>query len=255
MIDIHSHIVPGIDDGADTIETSLRMLKIAEDDGIKTIFATPHYYRGRFETDQNEVKGLIDELNIRAREQNINIEILQGHEVYLDREILNLYREDKIKTLNNSRYLLIELPFDRLPDYALDMIYELRLLGVVPVIAHPERYMYFIKKPWEINKFIDEGCLFQLNGGSITGLFGKEIQKTSETFLKHGIISFIGSDAHTTNKRRPELKKFFDIIEKNYGELKRTLLNNVEKVINNEEILCTSEKIKDKRSIFDIFRR
>jgi protein-tyrosine phosphatase len=255
MIDLHCHIVPGIDDGPDTLEASLRMMRIAEEDGIKTIIATPHYYRGRFEAEAQRVKALIEELKLSAEKENIGVDIIQGNEVLLDREIIRLYKEGEISTLGDSRYLLIEFPFEGPPDYALDMIYELRLLGIVPIIAHPERYVSFIKKTSLLNEYIREGCLLQLNGGSLSGFFGGAVQRTSETLLRHGAISFIGSDAHTPRSRTPELKKSFDIIGKNYGKYKEKLINNVEKLAKNHEIVTSSEEIKVKRSIFGIFNR
>lgn len=255
MIDLHSHIVPGIDDGADSFETSLKMLKIAAEDGIKSIFATPHYYRGRFEADRETVKDIIGELNLLIKKENIDIEILQGNEVLLDRGILNLYKEGIISTLNGSRYILIEFPFEGPDEYSLDMIYELRLLGLVPIIAHPERYLNFIGKPEEINRYINEGCLFQINGGSLTGIFGRDIQRFSQMLLEQGIINFLGSDAHTPNKRRPELKKSFDIIEKIHSGYKDIMMNDVEKVVSNEEISFRGEKMKARRSILSIFNR
>jgi protein-tyrosine phosphatase len=254
MIDIHTHILPGIDDGADTIETSLEMLKIAQNDGVKTIIATPHYYKGHFETGYEDVLKLAYDINIKAKENNIDIEILSGQEVFLNNHVLSLYKQGLIGTLNNTKYMLIELPFDHIPKETFDIIYELRLLGVVPIIAHPERYAYIVKKPSIINQFIDEGCLFQLTSGSITGLFGKDVQKTSETLIRNRICHFISSDAHTSNKRCPEIKKSFDKIIKFDNGYIDILMNNVEKMIVNCDIHQCLEKIKERRRIFEFLQ-
>lgn len=253
MIDIHSHILPGIDDGADRIETSLEMLRIAQRNGIKKIAATPHY-KGNFKTEINEVKSLVENLNAKAKENNIAIEVLSGQEVFLDKNILNSYKEGKIGTINNSKYMLIELPFDHLPDYALDMIYELRLLNINPIIAHPERYKFAIKKPSFLNRFIEEGCTFQLNAGSIEGFFGKDVQKTSEIILRHNMCHFIASDAHSPNKRCPELEKSFDIAHRINDEIKMILSNTIDSIGENCDISLVTEKIRDRRTIFDFFR-
>lgn len=255
MIDIHAHILPGIDDGADTIETSLEMLKIAEDDGIKKIIATPHHNTGYFETSYIDVIKHIEDLNNKAKENNINIEILPGQEVFLNKHTLNLYKSGIISTLNNTKHMLIELPFDNMPNYTFDMLYELKVLGITPIIAHPERYNYVIDKPTIINQFVDEGCLFQITSGSITGMFGKEVQKTAETLIRHRICHFVASDAHTTRKRCPKLKKSFDIISALDKELFGMLTSNVEFCLNNAQINQCLQKIKANKSIFDLFKR
>lgn len=256
MIDIHSHIIPYIDDGAKDLEVSLEMLRIAEREGTKTIFATPHFYKGYFETEYSEVVEKTKELNQMARDNGINIEILPGQEVFLTKDTPRDYMEGKIGTLNDSRYMLIELPMDRFPEYALDSIYELGIKGIVPIIAHPERYMYTLKKPSVLNDFIKEGCLFQINSGSLTGLFGKDIKNTAELLVKSGIVSFIGSDAHTTSKRCPGLLKSFDILSKINNEKARDIGNNGEIIRKNWEISRNMNIITVKKSIFStIFKK
>lgn len=250
MIDIHSHIIPGIDDGAGDIETSLEMLKTAEGEGTKTIFATPHFNRGYFEHEYKDVLKLTEELGKNAREKGININILPGQEVFLKRETPLDFKKGTIGTLGGTRYMLIELPMDTLPDYAMDSIYELKLLGISPIIAHPERYLYIIKKPSLINQFIEEECLFQINTGSIRGLFGREVKNTAEILVKNGIMDFIASDAHTNNKRCPGLKKSFDIINNLNKECENILGNNVENLLNNRKISRNSNIIREKKSIF-----
>jgi protein-tyrosine phosphatase len=255
MIDIHCHILPEIDDGAESIETSLKMLKIAEDDGTKTIIATPHYYTGMYEVAYNDIINHVKFLNEKAKKNNINIEILPGQEVFLNKYTINLYKQGVIGTLNNTKYMLVELPFDEIPKNALDILYELKILGITPILAHPERYLYIVKKHSIANQFIEEGCLFQLNSGSINGLFGKDVQKTAETILRHRMYHFVSSDAHTINKRCPGLKKSFDTILQIDKELVKMLENNVEMCIMNDCINQKYEKISDRKSFFDIFRR
>jgi protein-tyrosine phosphatase len=254
MIDIHNHILPNIDDGADTIETSLEMLRIGQADGIKKIIATPHYGNGYFETPFQDVLKLVEDINMKAKENNIDIEILPGQEVFLNTHLLSSYKQGLISTLNNSKYMLIELPFDHMPKETFDIIYELRLLGITPIIAHPERYIYIIKKASTINQFIDEGCLFQLTSGSITGLFGKEVQRTAENLLRHRICHFIASDAHTINKRCPQIKKSFDKLRETAGEYVKILTNNVEKIMVNSYINHDLEKIRESKGFLEYFK-
>lgn len=141
MIDIHSHILNDIDDGSKDIEMSISMLKKAELSGTTDIIATPHFMRGRFEVDYNEVLNRVEKLKKISRENNIDINIYAGQEVYYSRKILEYYNDKMIGTINNTRYMLIELPmleFDI--NEIINNIYELQLRGIIPIIAHPERY-------------------------------------------------------------------------------------------------------------------
>lgn len=255
MIDVHAHILPGIDDGADCIETSVEMARIAKNDGINKIVATAHYAAGSFETNLNGVIEKTNELNKVLFEKKIDVEILPGQEVFLDNNILKFLRSGEIGTLANTRYMLVELPMDYMPEYALDMVYELNLLGIKTVIAHPERYRYIIRQPSNINQFIDEGCFFQINSSSLTGLFGKEVKKTAEKLVKNNICSLLGSDAHTTNHRSPKLKEAFDNIHRINRECEENLKNNAELLTLNKDINQTAERIKEIKSFFDFIHK
>lgn len=249
MIDIHSHIIPEVDDGAKDMDTAMSMLKRAEEDGTKTIIATPHFWYGYYENNYKDIVQNVQKLSNKAKEKEINISILPGAEIFLDGHTLDLYKTGAIRGLNDSRYLLVELPMDRLPEGAFESLYELKLSGAEIIIAHPERYVYIINKPSNINDFLDEGYYFQINTGSISGIFGKEIKKTAEILLKHHIPSFIASDAHTNGHRCPGLTMAYESIEEGYrNEIQR----NSQNLINNENIEKNFEKIKDKK-FFSLF--
>jgi len=255
MIDIHSHILPAIDDGAKDINMSLEMLKIAVDKGIKKIVATPHYYRGYYENKYEDICKLVDEVSSIAYKSDIDIDIIPGQEIFLAGHILELYKEGIIRGLAETKYMLIELPMNTMPKDALDIIYELKVEGVKPIIAHPERYMYIIEKPSRINVFIEEGCFFQINGGSIKGLFGKTVQKTAETLIRNGICDFIASDAHTTGGRAPGIGDALEIIKELDFNLAQDVLSNAQKLLNCEDIYSNAENIKEKKTFFNFFKR
>lgn len=254
MIDIHSHIIPSIDDGSTTMEESIKMLELAEKDGNEMIIATPHYYRGAYEADFDTVKNETEKLKQYAKTQNMKIEIACGQEVLLDYDAIDLIKEGKIKGLNETRYILIEFPMDKLPEDAFDLIYELGILNLVPVLAHPERYRYIIEKPAKVNDFIDEGCLLQINSGSITGVFGKEVRKTSELLIKSGVCSFIASDAHNLRHRTPGLSEAIDIIQEYDDSLILGIYKNLSKMINNEELKLKENRLSEKKSIFSFLK-
>ncbi|MBW9173585.1 exopolysaccharide biosynthesis protein [Clostridium estertheticum] len=255
MIDIHSHILPGIDDGSKDMEMSIKMLKIAEGKGTKTIVATPHYIRGRYENHYEKIFDLHQEVKLAAKNAGLRIEVLLGQEVMLDKYALNLCKEKKIRGINGTRYMLVEFPMDKLPKDALDLIYELRVLGIKPIIAHPERYEYIIESLPAINDFINEGCLFQINAGSLQGLFGKQVQKCAKLLVKEGLVNFIASDAHSINRRCPGLMEGFREATLLDKDIEKNLSSNLELMLIDKDIEVSMEKIKKKKNIFQIFKR
>ncbi|EGT3607522.1 capsular biosynthesis protein [Clostridium perfringens] len=257
MVDIHSHIIPNIDDGSKSLEMSLEMLKRAEESGTKKIIATPHFFKGYWTENYNSVKDKVKELNKLAKENNLNIEIYPGQEVFFNNYILEDFKLGDIGTLGESRYMLIEFPMDKIYfQKAIDEIYELKIKGITPVIAHPERYVDFINNPEEINQFIDEGYLFQLNGGSLTGLFEKDVKKTAELFLENNLYSFIGSDAHSNGNRNTSLKEAYEVANSISRGASRRFEANGLALLNNEKIVFQGQKIKKKKKgLFSFFKR
>ena len=213
MIDIHSHIISGIDDGSKNTEMTIKMLEMAEESGTTDIVATPHFMRGRFEVTYKEVIDEVENLKKLAKENFININIYSGQEVYYSRNILEYYNQGMIGTINNTRYMLIEFPMLEFNiEEAINTLYELQIRGIVPIIAHPERYKQFIKNPSQINLLIKEGMLFQVNAGSINGDFGRDVKKTAIKYLNNNIYSFIGSDAHRDKGRNTDIKNVIEVL-------------------------------------------
>ncbi|MBZ9625194.1 exopolysaccharide biosynthesis protein [Clostridium sp. FP2] len=254
MIDIHSHILPGIDDGSKDMEMSIKMLKLAEEKGTKTIVATPHYISGIYENHYEQVFKLHQELKLEAKSRGIKVEILLGQEVMLDKHSLKLCKEEKLRGINGTSYMLIEFPMDKLPRDALELIYELRLLNIQPIIAHPERYEYIYESPININDFIEEGCIFQINAGSLQGLFGKKIQNCARLLVKEGLVNFIASDAHSLNRRCPGLIEGFREAKAIDREIEKKVSRNLELLLLDKAIEMNMEKIKKKKSIFQFFK-
>ena len=245
MIDIHSHIVAGIDDGSKDIEMTINMLKKAEKSGTTDIIATPHFMRGRFEVEYNEVLKKVKELKEISRENNIDINIYAGQEIYYNKNMLEYYNDNMIGTINNTKYMLIELPMLEFNiDEVINTIYELQIRGITPIIAHPERYKAFIKKPSMINTFIKEGILFQVNAGSITGAFGKDVKKTANKYLESNIYSFIGSDAHRDIGRDTDIKQALDILEISQ---RKAFIDNGKLMLKNEEVKFKGTLVKEKK--------
>lgn len=254
MIDIHSHVLPGIDDGAKDLQTSVKMLKIAERTKTKVIFATPHYYQGYYQVAYEDVVKSTQTLKSELCSKDINVEIYPGQEVFLDKSTVELYNRGIIKGLNESRYLLLELPMENYSKSFIDTIYELRLLGARPIIAHPERYGYILDDISIINQFVEEGCLFQINTGSITGNFGKSVERTARRLIENGVCNFIASDAHTANRRCPGLVEAMNIVSRINNSVAVEVQINGELLLSNENIKQKNNMISVKKSFFNFLK-
>jgi protein-tyrosine phosphatase len=244
------------------MEMSIEMAKQAVESGFSTIIATPHYIRGEVCEDPGKLKEHVRLFNGKLKSLNIDIKILPGNEIYLDAGISGDLSKSKVSTLNGSRYVLIELPFNSVPMDLDHLIFELRISGFFPIIAHPERNRVFSEKPEMLHKYIENGAYAQLNLKSLTGLYGKSVRKTAIGLLKQNQYHFIGTDGHSDRKRSTrcieELKTLKKLTsDKYYNELTKL---NPEVVINDEIIkTATREKIERKhifsRAINKLFKK
>lgn len=255
MIDIHSHIIPKIDDGSKSMEMTLEMLKNAEKDGTKEIVATPHYLLEYGEATIKEVKEYVKEINSIIKKEGINLKVYGGQEVYFTENIIQYYLENKIGTINDSRYMLIEFSMTKFDENIFDILYELQVRNITPVIAHPERYKPIIKNPMVINRFIDEGYLFQMNSGSLEGIFGTDVKKTAEILLANGIYNFIGSDAHNIKNRDTGISKGISLANSKNKNLEEIFRDSSKKMLNDDEVEFLGTKISKKKSIFSFFKK
>lgn len=257
MIDIHTHILPFVDDGAKDMETSLEMAKIAASEGIKYIFATPHYIENEGYNDKNKNSEILEELNIKLKENDIDIEVILGNEVYITPEIIELIESEKVSLLGESKYLLMELPMFEIPMYLEDIIYELKLKGITPIIAHPERYREVKNDSNILKKYIELGALTQLNLGSLIGYYGEDIEDTAKILVEHNMIHFVGTDAHSRTRRPPTAKKALEVLKGiiSAQKVNDLIYNNPMKIINNEEIEVSEVlEYKEKKGFFNILK-
>ena len=239
-IDIHSHILYGIDDGSKSIEESINIIKEHIKMGFTDIVVTPHYIENsKYETNNIDKENILKTLKQELKKQNININLYLGNEVFVNNNLEELLKKKEIATINNSKYLLIEFPMNEKPKDINNIIYELKIKGIIPIIAHPERYDYVEKNPNLVLEWIEEGALLQSNYGSIIGVYGSGPQKTIKKLLKKDLIDFLATDIHYPNNKiylnmdkiRKKLKKL--ITEERFIELTNT---NPKKIIENKEI-------------------
>ena len=243
MIDFHSHIIPNIDDGSQSIEDTICMLEEAKKVGFTDVISTSHYIEDYYEVDEKQRKDYID--NIQKNVEGINIVI--GSEIYITQNIVNLINEKKVSTINNTRYVLFELPMNSNVLYLKDVIYSLLENKYIPIIAHPERYSFIQKDPNWIIEYIEMGVLFQANFGSIYGIYGKQCHKTVQLLLKNNMIHFLGSDIHRKNSIYPKIPDILRRMEKVISKEKVYELTtiNPKLVLNNKKLeLDEPQKIK-----------
>jgi len=241
MIDVHAHILPGIDDGPETMSDALRMARSACDSGVSRLIVTPHSnIRGIFENYYEDT--LIHHFhNFEAEliKENINLQVMLGMEVYATEEVPELLQKGRLTTLNQSRYLLLEFGFHEDILFIDFLIKELMHRGIVPVIAHPERYPYIQKHPDMIYRWLELGCSIQINKGSIMGSFGFRARDTALYLLEYHLVSMIASDAHSPSLRTTELTGIYSYLKSRYSEAYATLLlhDNPERVIENRDLI------------------
>lgn len=217
MIDLHCHILAGIDDGAQTDNDSLAMAKVAVQEGITTIVATPHHKNGRYLNPKQDVLLKVSELNKRLQDEQIDLKILPGQETAISGEFLEDYENGHVLTLNETNYVFVELPSDHVPRYTEKMLFDLQLKGLIPVIVHPERNREIHERPELLYKLVEKGALAQLTAGSVCGRFGKKIKRFSEQLIEANLVHFIASDAHNITSRGFHLQQAYDVVEKLYG--------------------------------------
>ena len=234
MIDFHSHILPNIDDGARNMEQTAQILKEAQEAGFSKIISTSHYIEEYYESDENGRKELLQ----KAQEKTNNIEIYLGNEIFISSEMIQLLKDKKASTINNSKYVLFELPMNSKPMNTKEIIYRLIENDYIPVIAHPERYTYVQNDPEYVKELFDMGALFQSNYGSIIGMYGTKAKKTVKKLLKENLIQFLGSDVHYENQIYPKIKKAIKKLRKilSEEELEELTTINAQKVLNNEKL-------------------
>ena len=253
MIDIHSHILPYIDDGAKDMDMAIEMAKIYLENGIKTVIATPHYIEKNISTSKEDTKNILEDLKIQLDREGLDLEIFLGNEAYISMDLIKDIEEGYMATLNGTRYILVELPMMDIPLYVENVIYELLLKGYVPIIAHPERNAKIIEDPNILYNLIEKGALAQLNLPSLEGKYGEEIQETAEILLKHNMIHFLGTDAHGSRRKSPRFSKTLEILktivsEEDYDSL---TYQNPTLLLKNENIYTKSPiKYSPKKGFF-----
>ena len=239
IVDIHNHMLFGVDDGSYSLENSLEMAELSCESGVTDVICTPHCYPGMFENYAGTgFEKNFEKLKEALNDEGIPLNLHLGMEVFGHYETLDDLKNNKLYCLAGSRYMLIEFDFNDNPENVNYILEDLLDYDIVPIIAHPERYNFVAKAPTILFNWLDMGCLLQCNKDSISGKFGNLVKKISIDMLSDRLFSFIGSDAHGATRRTPYMQFAYEFVEENFGNdyAEEIFFKNPLKIINNSEI-------------------
>lgn len=218
FVDIHTHILPGVDDGASDLAQSLELLKQACAQGTGAVVLTPHY-RGRFRDNTTQkLTKLFDELCQAAKTQCPGLELYLGCEVGYELDVSERLADGTVLPLNGTRYVLLEFREGSFRSRIMSGVLEVLNFGYIPIIAHAERYDAFRQYPSLARELVNLGALLQLNADSILGKYGFGIKWYCHKLLKSQLVHFVATDAHDPTQRKPDLKTCYDRLRKKYGQ-------------------------------------
>lgn len=240
MIDIHAHILPGVDDGSRDIGDSLMMASMAVQSGVSGIIVTPHCNipGDNCVSGATEMRQSLTYFREALSDNEIPLELYEGMEIFGTPEVAEMMQEGILCPLAGSVYTLIEFPFSNYADEATAILESLLDLGLRPVVAHPERYYYVMEDPQILNEWFDMGCYLQANKGSLQGRFGPRVEALAHSMVQRRFVSFIASDAHSSRTRTTWMEDIFTLVENRYGrEYAVQILNdNPDRLIRNLDI-------------------
>lgn len=217
MIDLHSHILPGVDDGAVTLEDAIDMARMAVDDGIQVMACTPHFMPGMYENRSDDILRRVDQLNDHVSDAGLDLALVAGADAHIRPDFVACLRAGQILSLHGSRYVLFEPPHASLPKRMDDLLFEISVAGYVPILTHPERLKWIEQNYPLVQQLAQSGVWMQITAGSLTGRFGKRPQYWATRMLAEGLVSILASDAHNVGSRPPVMSKAREIATRELG--------------------------------------
>lgn len=218
ICDIHTHILPYVDDGAKDIQTAVEMLSNAIASDVELAVLTPHCNRPMMEGNFWSKKIEDSYTRLCETSSHLPIKIVLGSELFVTDDVRDVLKNNKVLTLNNSRYLLAEFPNFCDRKFFVDKLNDIKEMGYIPLVAHPERYEEVISQPGIVEEWLEMGCHIQLTGGSVVGRYGEKIQKTAQTLLKKDFVCCVASDAHGTVRRNNNLLDVYSFLSLYYSK-------------------------------------
>ncbi|MBZ0096385.1 MAG: hypothetical protein K8H75_13565 [Sulfuricella sp.] len=237
MIDLHCHMLPGIDDGAPDLATALEMARIAVADGIKVVACTPHIYPGMYENTATGIRQAVENFRLRLAEAGIPLQLTYGADTHLAPDLIARMRAGEVPTLHGTRYFLLEPPHHVAPPRLEEFVFNLLAVGYVPIITHPER-LSWISSHYDIfRNMAEHGAWMQITAGSLTGRFGEQVQYWAELMLDEGLVHILATDAHGVKSRAPLLAEGCRAAERWVGteEARKLVLDRPKGILDNLE--------------------
>ena len=255
MIDIHAHIIPGVDDGPDTIEEAIRILEDAAEQGITHIYATSHAKSPNYDVSVEQIQSGVALLRDAVEANDIKINVLHGQEIRIHSKLLEELVEGKVLPLDNSQYVLVEFPTREIPDYAEAVFKKMLSNNYVPIIAHPEKNRPLMDKPELLYKFVKLGCLSQVTTGSLAGHFGNKIKDTAFTFVRHQLVHCVGSDVHNLTSRPLLYNEGLNELDTKGLSKQADILVENNFRIQEEKLVIVQEPMKPVKKWWNVFQR
>lgn len=256
MVDLHCHLLPGIDDGSKSMEISLRLACEATENGVTHALLTPHHMNGHYVNHKQDVIRRTKEFQEQLKKFNIPLKVFPGQEVRINGHLLDaLDKDDILFADTGNRYMMLEFPDDDVPHYTNQMIFNLQQRGITPVIVHPERNTKIMSKPDLLYQLLEKGCLSQITASSYVGTFGKKVEKFSCQLIEAGQGYVFASDAHDLPGRKYEMRQAFDKMRHEFGqEVVEQYQQNACSIINGEKVSLNSLQIlRTKKKRFWLF--
>ena len=252
MIDFHNHVLPNVDDGSKSLKMSLNMLKSAAAQGITDVVNTVHYFHPKVKDSEITLNNILEKTGSLQNEidkHSIPIKIHCGSEIFFRPNLVEL-KNDPLATFFHGKYMLIEFDLFQIPSLYKQELFNLKMAGITPIIAHPERYRTIHRNLNIIPSLLEAGCIIQLDAGSLLGHFGSKVKLIADRIIKNRWCQIIGSDSHNDRRRNFCLNAAIDLIS-NRIDPKPLVIENPRKVLNGEEILVDVhyEDIKEKQGI------
>lgn len=239
MIDIHAHILPGVDDGAPDMDSALEMAALSAESGVTILAATPHSsaFRNQNLWDENLLQRM-KELKTSVEREKIPLRIVPGMEIFCNSDTAKYLKDRRLIGLCGSRYPLVEFAFTDYEEQATEILEDICAIGMRPVVAHPERYEYIQQDPTILNYWVRIGCMLQVNRGSLLGRFGRREESLAIDLVERGFVTAVASDAHSPRMRTPVLSDAQRMLEETFSPAiaRKLLEDNPWKILNNEEI-------------------
>lgn len=256
MVDLHCHLLPGIDDGSKSMEISLRMAREATENGVTHALLTPHHMNGHYVNHKQDVIRRTKEFQKKINAHNIPLTVFPGQEVRINGQLLEALDKDDILFADTAgKYMMLEFPDDDVPHYTNQMIFDLQQRGIVPVIVHPERNTKIMAEPDVIYQLLQKGCLSQITASSYVGTFGKKVEIFSRQLIEAGQGYVFASDAHDLPGRKYEMRQAFNKLQHEFDDdMVNRYQQNARSIINGENIsLNDLRTIRKRKKYFWLF--